>query len=449
MRRKNNGMTKKVASASSDRDQASFNPKDQTQKKPGTSQHRASMPSRREFLKVGAAAAVGSGLVAASRAGLASSSADAAPPKNVALPKDDATIPLKKVIARPDLWFYPGEPLDPNEMRVTLMGTGWGSMIRPDQKGASVFVELGNGDSFVFDVGPGCGINYNVMQIPFSRMTKIFLTHLHLDHTSDLAWIYTFGPSGDRFTPLQVWGPSGDKPEYGTKANIEGIKVLSQWHRPSFASCIDVGKAYELEIRELDYRLNPGIVYQANGVTIKHFPRLHIIDGAIGYRLEWNGLSMVWTGDGQPSYITVDNAKGVDLFISETAPSTERFAEATGLPLPVAKIIVAYSHTPAKALGKMCQLANPSLAVTCHCPVDPEELQDFINGVAAYWKGKYQIGQDLMVFNVSRDKILIRSGPMHTKPWTVTVIPPASNTPTLNVKDFQSEEIFGTVIKDY
>src|SRR5206468_5284017 len=431
-------MTKRIASASSDDDQPTLNPNDQPQAKP----QRAGVPSRRDVIK-NCAAAVGSGLAVASGAALATSTADAAPPK------DDATVPLKKVIARPDLWFYPGEPLDPNEMRVTLMGTGWGSIIRPDQKGASVFVELGNGDSFVFDVGPGCGINYNVMQVPFSRMTKIFLTHLHLDHTSDLAWIYTFGPSGDRFTPLQVWGPSGDKPEYGTKANIEGIKVLSQWHRPSFASCIDVGKAYELEIRELDYRLNPGIAYQANGVTIKHFPRLHIIDGAIGYRLEWNGLSMVWTGDGQPSYITVDNAKGVDLFISETAPSTERFAEATGLPLPVAKIIVAYSHTPAKALGKMCQLATPSLAVTCHCPVDPEELQAFINGVASHWKGKYQIGGDLMVFNISKEKILIRSGAIHTRPWTVTVIPPASNTPTLNVKDFQSEKIFGTVIKDY
>jgi ribonuclease Z len=430
-----------------DSDQASIRPNDQSREKPNES-HRDNRPSRREFLKTGAAAALGSGLAVAGAASVASSEG-ATSSKNVAPAKDQATIALKKVIARPDLWFYPGEPLDPNEMRVTLMGTGWGSMIRPDQKGASVFVELGNGDSFVFDVGPGCGINYNVTQVPFSRMTRIFLTHLHLDHTSDLAWIYTFGPAGDRYTPLQVWGPSGDKPEYGTKTNIEGIKVLSQWHRLSFETCLDVGKGYDLEITELDYRLNPGIAYQANGVTIKHFPRLHIIDGAIGYRLEWNGLSMVWTGDGQPSYITVDNAKGVDLFISETAPSTERYALASGLPLELAKRIVAYSHTPAKALGKMCQLANPSLAVTCHCPVDPEELQDFINGVAAHWNGKYQIGQDLMVFNISKDKILIRSGSMHTKPWTVTVIPPASDTPTLNVKDFRSEKIFDTVIKDY
>ena len=57
-------------------------------------------------------------------------------------------------------------------MRVTLMGTGWGNIIRPAQKGASVFVELGNGDFFVFDVGPGSGINYNVMQVPASIMTE-------------------------------------------------------------------------------------------------------------------------------------------------------------------------------------------------------------------------------------------------------------------------------------
>jgi len=68
-------MNKKVASASSGGDQPPFNPKDQSQKKPDTSQQRVSMPSRREFLKVGAPATVGSGLAAASGLGLASSSA--------------------------------------------------------------------------------------------------------------------------------------------------------------------------------------------------------------------------------------------------------------------------------------------------------------------------------------------------------------------------------------
>ena len=137
---------------------------------------------RREFLKGGVAAA-GAGLAAGAVPGLAVAAAAESDAKAAA----DGMTRLKNVIARPDLWFYPGEELDPDEMRITLMGTGWGNIIRHEQKGASIFVELGNGESFVFDTGPGCGINYNTMQVPASRMTKIFLTHLHLDHTSDLA----------------------------------------------------------------------------------------------------------------------------------------------------------------------------------------------------------------------------------------------------------------------
>ncbi len=269
------------------------------------------------------------------------------------------TTSLESVVARPDLWFYPGEELDPNEMRVTLMGTGWGNIIRPNQKGASIFVELGNGDSFVFDTGPGSGINYNVMQVPASRMTKIFFTHLHLDHTSDLAWMYAFGPASDRYTPLQLWGPSGTEPELGARANLGAIRDLTAWHRPSFEACLDVGDGYDLEITELDYRQNPGVAYEQNGVVIKHFPVLHIMDGAIGYRLEWNGLSMVWTGDTQPTHFVAENAKNVDLLIHETAPTPERYSQATGLPMAAAKIVVANSHTPAKALGKILQLAVP------------------------------------------------------------------------------------------
>ena len=361
---------------------------------------------------------------------------------------DAKTTTLKTVVARPDLWFYPGEELDPDEMRVTLMGTGWGNIIRPNQKGASIFVELGNGDSFVFDTGPGSGINYNVMQVPASRMTKIFYTHLHMDHTSDLAWIYAFGPAGDRYTPLQLWGPSGTKPELGAKANLGAIRDLTQWHRPSFEACLSVGQSYELEITELDYRENPGVAYDHNGVVIKHFPVLHIMDGAIGYRLEWNGLSMVWTGDTQPNHFVTKNAKDVDLLIHETAPTPERYSQATGLPLAAAKTVVANSHTPAKALGKVFQLANPRLGVTSHCPVDPQEWQAIYDGVRTHWDGEYQLGEDLMVFNISKDQITIRKGGTHERPWQPNVIPPPSVTPTANASDYQTD-IFDQVIKDY
>jgi ribonuclease Z len=400
--------------------------------------------SRRDFIKGGAMAAG----AAVAGAVLGASDASAQSERGSSSTAGD-TLKLKKIISRPDLWFYPGEELDPNEMRVTLMGTGWGNIIRPAQHGVSIFVELGNGDSFMFDAGPGCIINYNAMQVPLSRMNKIFLTHLHTDHTTDLPWIYTFGPAVDRFVPLEIYGPTGMAPEYGTKKNIEALKQYTKWHRDSFAASIPIDKGYDLDITEYDYLKNPGIAYQKNGVTIRHFPALHVIDGAVSYRLEWNGLSLVWSGDTQPNQYMVQNAKGVDLLIHETAPDPARYAMAQNMPLAVAENVVKVSHTPSKALGKILSLTEPQLGVTCHSPIDPQEITGLVRGVSKHWDGEYQIGEDRMVFNVSKKQITIRKGALQDRPWSTGVDQPSSTKPELDNRKYRTAIFQEKVLKDY
>jgi ribonuclease Z len=394
--------------------------------------------SRRDFLK-------GAAVAGAAVAGTAAVTACA-----TAAPASGGTTGLKTVVARPDLWYYPGEELDKDEMRVTLMGTGWGNIIRPAQMGVSLFVELGNGDSFMFDAGPGCITNYNSLQVPMSRMNKIFLTHLHLDHTSDLAWIYCFGPVVDRFVPLEIYGPTGMTPDLGTKANVgDGLAALTRWNRDSFAASCPIDDGYKLEVKELGYLENPGLAYQKNGVTIKHFPALHVIDGAISFRLEWNGLSMVWSGDTQPNQYMVENAKGVDLLVHETAPDPARYAMAQNMPLAVAENVVKVSHTPAKALGKILQLTKPSLGVTCHSPIDPQEYDEIHQGVHTHWDGPYQIGEDRMVFNVSKDTITIRKGALQDRPWSTGIEEPSSTKPSLDNRNFRTEIFQDKVLKGW
>ena len=146
--------------------------------------------------------------------------------------------------------FDPGEPIGSREMRISFLGT---SVIeRRAQARSSVFVELGNGEAFVFDCGSGVVSNYVAMNIPWSKMNKIFLTHLHGDHTSDLTHIYCFGPQGDRKSPLFIWGPSRSdvknpdypanprkqryNPEYyedGTLTFCERFREMNRWHTES------------------------------------------------------------------------------------------------------------------------------------------------------------------------------------------------------------------------
>ena len=376
--------------------------------------------------------------------------------------------------SKSNLWFYPGEELIDGQMRVTLMGTGWGNVVSPSQKGPSVFVELGNAnqDSFVFDVGPGCILNYNAMGIPMSRMNRIFISHLHMDHCSDLPFIYAFGPNlGDRFEPLQIFGPSGPKLldsnneetdiTLGINNMIEGMKQFTQWHTTSFQTMSSgAARSYDLQDRvtEFDYRVCGGIVFEAGNpginsdhIVIRSFPALHIIDGAVSYRLEWSpeGLSkylvLVYSGDTLPNDFMLEFGKNADLLIHETAPSINSVMNGAGATEEQAVAIVSSSHTPANSLGSILAKTKPKLGVTTHSPMDPRSIEDLIVGVRQgidkaeaqeaqanpdYVKGErqqYQVGADLMVFNVGVDPdteesiITTRMSALVERPWPVRI----------------------------
>jgi ribonuclease BN (tRNA processing enzyme) len=56
-------------------------------------------------------------------------------------------------------------------------------------------------------------------------MAQVFLSHLHSDHHADLASLYVNAMFG-RKVPLEIWGPSSEKPELGLAASIEGLRQV-------------------------------------------------------------------------------------------------------------------------------------------------------------------------------------------------------------------------------
>ena len=76
---------------------------------------------------------------------------------------------------------------------------------------------------------------------------------------------------------------------------------------------------YEIEVTEFDFRDDGGVCYDKDGVKVTHWRRSHAADGASAYRLDWNGLSFVWTGDGKPDQLTAKYARNVDVFVTEMA----------------------------------------------------------------------------------------------------------------------------------
>ena len=136
--------------------------------------------------------------------------------------------------------------------------------------------------------------------MPVPEITDIFITHLHIDHFGDLPYLWQFAPFNGRWKPLHVIGPSGRTPELGTRAVCEHIKQMGAW--TSAWSVGPMADGYEIEVAEFDFRDDGGICYDKDGVKVTHWWRSHGVDGASAYRLDWSGLSFVWTGDGKPDH---------------------------------------------------------------------------------------------------------------------------------------------------
>jgi ribonuclease Z len=142
----------------------------------------------------------------------------------------------------------PPEELADDEMRITFLGTS--CIPRLSQQGVSVYIEVGpsvNGipaDYAMFDCGMGILANALAAGIPYGRMDKIFIAHLHADHMGDLSAIYCFGEANDRKSPLYVWGPgpSGVPDPYTGYIYDDGLigvlghfRELWRWHTESFS----------------------------------------------------------------------------------------------------------------------------------------------------------------------------------------------------------------------
>ncbi|MEE8294509.1 MAG: MBL fold metallo-hydrolase, partial [Sphingomonadales bacterium] len=187
--------------------------------------------------------------------------------------------------------YFPGtEKIASDEMRVTALGTGMPTQT-PSNYAAAFLVELGNGDSFLFDLGTGSTDNLAALEADYSKLDKVFASHLHTDHVGDVAALWVGGWLGGRYTPLHVYGPSGSSPELGIKAHIDHIRAAWAWDVTSRAGTLP-NAGGEIVAHEFDFSKTT-VIYDQNGVKITSFPAIHIRDGSVSFRLDWNGLSFV------------------------------------------------------------------------------------------------------------------------------------------------------------
>jgi ribonuclease Z len=319
--------------------------------------------------------------------------------------------------SRRDHYFPNTEPLAANEIRVIALGTGR-PFVRRAQANCSWLIELGNGDKFIMDFGSGSQSNFTALEIPHQDITAYFATHLHADHVGDFAQVWIGSWAGGRVKPLIVYGPSGPEPKYGIEHFVGRQMESLAWDTVTrLGAAPDAGA--EVEVHEFDFR-QTGVVYDRNGVVIKSFPAVHVYDGPVSYRLEWNGLTFVFSGDTTPSHFFVDNAKGADLLIHECFNTVAQLIERSGYGEKHALRVGTMMHTAPDEAGQVLALVKPRLAVIYHFFNDFDTGTEIERDIRKYYDGPLALAQDLMVFNVTPGDVRVRLAVTATHVWPNT-----------------------------
>lgn len=275
------------------------------------------------------------------------------------------------------------------DIKVTLLGTG-SPVLSMDRFGNATLVEVGD-EKLLFDVGRGAALRLDQIDISPGMIDKLFVTHLHHDHTVGFADVLITAavpdPRGNREGDFQVWGPKGT--ENMVNSTIQAFEVDIQTRKK-----VEGASGLGTEVHEID----EGVVYENNGVEVIAF---HVDHGpmkpALGYRINYNGHSVVISGDTTYSENLIKYAKDTDLLVQEVVvvkgPEEEYQSEAH-------KNIEAYHTTPEQA-GEIFKEVNPKLAVYTHIATFlPEHEATIVDRTNEIYDGKVVLGEDLMTIEI-------------------------------------------------
>lgn len=274
--------------------------------------------------------------------------------------------------------------------RVVMLGTGTPNA-DPDRSGPAVAVVTG-GRAYLVDAGPGvvrraaAAAQRGFRELVADRLSIVFITHLHSDHTVGLPDLMLTPWVLERSVPLEVYGPPGIKAmtDHLLEAYAEDIRIRQGGLEP------EKSEGYKVEAHEI----TEGEVYRDSNVTVSAFAVPHANwEHAFGYRFEARDRVIVISGDTRPSEAVARACSGCDILVHEVYSSRgirnrpqawQRYH--------------ADAHTSSDQLASIATWAHPKLLVLYHQLMWGEGDEDLVREVKKGYSGEVVSARDLDVF---------------------------------------------------
>jgi ribonuclease BN (tRNA processing enzyme) len=266
---------------------------------------------------------------------------------------------------------------------VQILGSG-GPIINPERASAGYLLWVGTQAKLLFDIGGGTYIRFGQSRAKLADLAMVGISHLHPDHTSDLAALM-WGSNRLRSEPLPIVGPSGNNvaPDFAVflsrmfDAKTGAFQVLGSTlgaeqpgaERPRLdVSVVDVTKT------------EPTKVLDRDGMTVTAFHIPHANLPTLAYRVQAGDVSVVFSSDQNgtdPKF--VDFAKGANALIMHLA------IPVGAPPSPL--------HAAPAVVGRIAQEAGAKRLILSH--IGQFDLEAAVAEVKKSYTGALTVGADL------------------------------------------------------
>jgi ribonuclease BN (tRNA processing enzyme) len=271
--------------------------------------------------------------------------------------------------------------------QVLILGTGT-PIPDPERSGPGVAIVV-DSVAYLFDAGTGivrraaAAARTGIVALQPPRLSMLFLTHLHSDHTMGLNDVLFTPWIQGRTSRLELFGPPGT--ERLLNGIIDGnIEDIAERLASAGGPAADGFRANVHIVRE-------GTIHTDERVTIRAFAVPHSAwKHAFGYRIQTPDKVIVISGDARANGAIARECNGCDVLVHEVYSDTG-FATIPAARQPYH----AQAHTSATQLGDIATSARPGVLVLYHQLFFGASDSTLVAEVRSRFRGRVVSAKDL------------------------------------------------------
>ena len=279
----------------------------------------------------------------------------------------------------------PAAPAKP-ALEVIVLGSGGPRAF--GRAGSGYILMLDGTPRILLDVGPGAFLRIGELQLDVEKVDTVLLTHLHIDHTEDLAAFFNERAlTSDSPISYHVFGPDGA----GLFPKTSRFVDLLVGREGAFAYQKTFGVRESFVVRDLPINLDPrrNKIVDAGGLLVEEIATHHGDCPSVAYRISYKGAVVVFSGDMDASALpNLEHlAKDANLLVFNCAV----------LDPPDSPSQLYDLHTPPKKIGEAARAGGVKNLLCSHLAPDVEGQEDAVRkSIGAAFAGPVSFAKDKM-----------------------------------------------------